>query len=249
MSSNLFSFNINNFNLSSIKENYLNMKEEEVKPFTLNSYLVSIEARKNMINWLIFLCKTLNFTNHTLFYAISIFDQYFSKVTLKEIEDINQNKLNLITIACLSLSTKLDEINCNYISFLNEKVLNTPNEKLFTNKDLAKMELSILKTLKYKTIYSTSLDFIDIYLEILKKFIGKNEYFMTQQILSIIREASINILKNNVINENYLTNSASHFAYLCFIESLNQISLMNSFCSKHLQKIILIFKYHFANIL
>ena len=248
MSSNIFSFNIENFYLSSIKENYLNMKEEEVKPFDINSYLISIETRKNMINWLIFLCKTLNFTNQTLFHAITLFDQYLSKISLIELEEMTQNKLNLITIACLSLSTKLDEINCNYISFLNDKVLNTPNEKIFTNKDLTKMELTILKTLKYKTLYSTPIDFIDIYLEIFKKILGKNESFMTQQMISIIRNTSINILKDNVINENYLTNNVSHFAYLCFIQSLNQISMMNSFCSQGLEKIILIFKYQFANI-
>jgi hypothetical protein len=248
MSSNIFSFNIENFYLSSIKENYLNMKEEEAKPFDINSYLISIETRKNMINWLIFLCKTLNFTNQTLFHAISLFDKYLSKISLIELKEMTQNKLNLITIACLSLSTKLDEINCNYISFLNDKVLNTPNEKIFTNKDLTKMELTILKTLKYKTIYSTPIDFIDIYLEIFKKILGKNESFMTQQMISIIKNTSINILKDNVINENYLTNNASHFAYLCFIQSLNQISMMNSFCFKRLEKIILIFKYQFANI-
>ena len=52
---------------------------------------------------------------------------------------MTQEKLNLITIACLSLSTKLEEINCNYITFLNEKVLNSPNSNIFTNKDLTKM--------------------------------------------------------------------------------------------------------------
>ena len=179
MSSNNVPFNIENLNLSSIKEIYANYKQEEAKPIDLDNYLVSIETRKNMINWLIFLCNTLNFTNQTLFRTISIFDQYLSKIAQKEIEEMTQNKLNLITIGCLSISTKLEEINCNYISFLNEKVLNTPNEKIFTNKDLTEMELTILKTLKYKTIYSTPLDFIDIYLEIFSNYLGNNKSFMS----------------------------------------------------------------------
>ena len=248
MSSNNVSFNIENLNLSSIKEIYANYKEEEAIPIDLDNYLVSIETRKNMINWLIFLCNTLNFTNQTLFRTISIFDQYLSKISQKEIEDMTQNKLNLITIGCLSLSTKLEEINCNYISFLNEKVLNTPNEKIFTNKDLTKMELTILKTLKYKTIYSTPLDFIDIYLEIFSNYLGNNKSYMTPQIISNIKNATINLLKDNVININYLTNNASHFAYLCFIQALNQLSMMNSFYFKQLKNTILIFNYQFSNI-
>ena len=80
MSSNLFCFNMEILDLSSIKESYLNIKEEEAIPIDQIDYLVSIETRKNMINWLIFLCNTLNFTNQTLFRTISIFDQYLSKI-------------------------------------------------------------------------------------------------------------------------------------------------------------------------
>ena len=248
MSSNNVPFNIENLNLSSIKEIYANYKEEEAKPIDLDNYLVSIETRKNMINWLIFLCNTLNFTNQTLFRTISIFDQYLSKIAQKEIEEMTQNKLNLITIGCLSISTKLEEINCNYISFLNEKVLNTPNEKIFTNKDLTEMELTILKTLKYKTIYSTPLDFIDIYLEIFSNYLGNNKSFMTPKIISNIKNTTINLLKDNIINENYLINKSSHFAYLFFIQALNQLSMMNSFYFKQLKNTILIFNYQFSNI-
>lgn len=117
MESNLLSFDIESINSSSIKEDYLNLKEEEQKPIQLDNYLISIETRTNMVNWLKFLCKTLNFNNQTLFRVVSILDQYISKISKKEIEEMTQEKLNLITIACLSLSTKLEEINCNYISF------------------------------------------------------------------------------------------------------------------------------------
>ena len=119
-----------------------------------------------LVNWLSFLCSKLKFRDQTLFRRLSLFDQYIAKKSLAEASNLNQENLNLITIACLSLSTKLEEINLNYISFLNEKVLNSPDSKTFTNKDLAKIELTILKALKYKSIYSTLFDFFDIYIEI-----------------------------------------------------------------------------------
>ena len=246
MSSNLFSFSLEN--LSSIKESYLNCKEEEALQIDQNNYMVSIETRTNMINWLNFLCKTLNFSNQTLFRSVTIFDQYISKISKTEIEGMTQNKLNLITIACLSLATKLEEINCNYISFLNEKVLNSPNKKLFTNKDLTKMEFHILKVVKYKTIYSTPLDFIDIYLEMFSIYLEKNRDIIIQEILSNIKTISINIMKNNLNKEIYLFNTASHYAYLCSVQALNQVCAMNSFYFKQLKKMIFTFNYNFSSI-
>ena len=248
MTSNSFINSINN-NLSIIKENFNNFKDEEASPIKPSDYIISIdEARANMVNWLTLLCTKLNFTDQTLFRSVSIFDQYMSKVSLDKVINLDQNKLNLITIACLSLSTKLEEINCNYISFLNEKVLNSPNSQIFTNKDLTKMELTILKTLKYKTIYSTPLDFIDIYITIYNNILGANNSMMNMQFISQIKMISINIMKNNINNVMYLTNTSSHFAYLCFIQALNQIRITNSINNKQLEKSIFSFNYHFSNI-
>ena len=250
MSSNSFSFVDINNKLSNLNETFINSKEEEASPINPIEYVISIDgARSNMVNWLSFLCNKLNFTDQTLFRSISLFDQYISKLSIEEATTLNQETLNLITIACLSLSTKLEEINCNYISFLNEKVLNSPNSKIFTNKDLTQMELTILKKLKFKTLYSTPLDFMDIYIEIYRNIFSTNNSISNSQLISNVKTLSINLMKNNINNVMYLTNSSSHFAYLCFIQALNQISLMNSSYLKQLEKSILTFNYQFGNIL
>ena len=245
MSSNSFSFNRNAFDLSDLKETFTNFKEDEASPKNPSEYLISIEgARANMVNWLSLLCSKLNFSDQTLFRSVSIFDEYISKLTIDDASQINQQYLNLITIACLSLATKLEEINCNYISFLNEKVLNTPNAKIFTNNDLTNMEFQILKLLQYNTMFSTPLDFLEIYLDIFANAFGTND----SQIISQIKILAINIMKNNINNVMYLSNSSSHFAYLCFIQALNQVSMMNSFNFKQLQKSIFTFNVQFSNI-
>ena len=249
MSSNSFSLNNINNNLSNLKENFINSKEQEASPINPEEYVISIIARTNMVNWLSFLCNKLNFTDQTLFRSISLFDQYISKLSIEYAANLDQPTLNIITIACLSLSTKLEEINCNYISFLNEKVLNTPNSKTFTNKDLTKMELSILKTLKFKTLYSTPMDFMDIYIEIYRNIISSNNSEINSQLISNIRILSINLMKANINNVMYLTNSSSQFAYLCFVQALNQVSMMNSPYFKQLEKSIFTFNYQFSSIL
>ena len=245
MSSNSFSFNRNAFDLSDLKETFTNFKEDEASPKNPSEYLISIEgARANMVNWLSLLCSKLNFSDQTLFRSVSIFDEYISKLTIDDASQINQQYLNLITIACLSLATKLEEINCNYISFLNEKVLNTPNTKIFTNNDLTNMEFQILKLLQYNTMFSTPLDFLEIYLDIFTKTFGTND----SQIISQIKILAINIMKKNINNVMYLSNSSSHFAYICFIQALNQVSMMNSFNFKQLQRSIFTFNVQFSNI-
>ena len=248
MSSNSLSFNINN--LSDLKEIFTNLKEEEASSINPSEYIISIDgARTSMVNWLSLLCGKLNFSDQTLFRSVSIFDQYISKMTMDEASELDQQYLNLITIACLSLATKLEEINCNYISFLNEKVLNSPNSQIFTNKDLTNMEFKILKTLNYNTMYSTPLDFIEIYLEIFANVLGSNNTMINPLIISDIKNLSINLMKNNINNVMYLGNNSSHFAYLCFVQTLNQISMMNSFHFKLLEKSIFTFNVQFSNIL
>ena len=249
MSSNSFSININSIDLSELKETFSNLKENEALPKNPSEYLLSIDgARANMVDWLSFLCSTLNFSDQTLFRSISILDEYISKLTINEAPQINQQYLNLITITCLSLATKLEEINCNYISFLNEKVLNSPNSKIFTNKDLTNMEFQILKELKYNTMFSTPLDFIEIYLDIFKNVVGTNNS-INSHIISDIKLLSINLMKNNIKSVMYLSNSSSHFAYLFFNQALNQLSMTNSFHFKQIQKSIFTFNVQFSNIL
>ena len=250
MSSNSFSFNINNINLSDLKETFTNLKEDEASPKNPSVYFISIDgARSNIVDWLSFLCSKLNFSDQTLFRSMSIFDEYISKLTINDSSKINQQYLNLIAIACLSLATKLEEINCNYISFLNEKVLNSPNSKIFTSNDLINMEFQILKALQYNTMFSTPLDFIEIYLDIFRNVLGSNNSMINNQIISDIKILAINLVKSNIKNVMYLSNSSSHLAYLCFVQALNQVSMMNSFHCKQLQKSIFTFNVQFSNIL
>ena len=250
MMTNEFSFNINtNGSLSSIKENFDNFKEQELAPINLEDYKISIDdSRSVLISWLSFLCSKLNFTEQSLFRCVSIFDQYISRISKEEASNLDKDYLSLVAIACLSLATKLEEINCNYVKFLNEKVLNSPNSKVYTIKDLTTMELKILKALKYKTIYSTPLDFIEIYIEIFKSVLGNNRTQVNPQIIAQIKNYSINLVKNNINNEIYLTYSTSQLAYACFIQVLTQTNLINLINMKQFEKSFYSFNYQLSNV-
>ena len=121
--------------INEFQSSFLSMKENELKKINLktNEFFEN-ETRNNMVKWIVFLCDTLKFNLQTLFRSVIIFDIFISrsKICKLENEELTQEKLNLITIACLSLATKLEEVNCNFVSFFTEKVLNMPNCKIFT---------------------------------------------------------------------------------------------------------------------
>ena len=239
------SMNKENTTLNILKENYNNFKNDEPNIFLQKNHSISfIEVRKNMLNWIIFLCEKLNFHTETLFRSVTIFDLYMSRRD----ENYSQNELNLITIACLSLSTKIEEINCNYISFLNEKVLNTPNEHIFSNKDLTRMEFKILKELNFKIIYSTPFDFLETYIAVFSNILNQKKYsnnnIFPKCLISKIKTLTIDLIKNNIVNEIFMINSYSNFAYICFIQVVTRI---NKIITLEFNKIIFGFNCNYVN--
>ena len=161
--------NYNNL-ICKIRKTFQDLKKQETKPITIPT---QSPIRSSLVNWLQFLCKSLNFSEQTLLRAVILLDKYSEKC---QINCLNQQQLNLLAIACLSLSTKLEETNCNYVQFFTEKVLNTPDMQIFTVKDLTKMELNILKKLNFKTLYSTAIEFGELYVKIFNNIKFKHRY-------------------------------------------------------------------------
>ena len=223
--------------INEFQSTFLILKEDEPNKIDIKSNeLFENDTRNNMVNWLLFLCKTLNFNLQTLFRCVSIFDEFISKSRICHLEngELTQEKLNLITIACLSLSTKLDEINCNYVSFFTEKVLNLPNCKIFTVKDLTKMELTILKELNFKTLYTTSYDYMLFYIEMFKYFFNPNFHLFNN-----LKNLAENIMEQNINTNNFLNMSQSDYAFSCLNHAFIQIGMGN--IMNQIRNIIMIF--------
>ena len=223
--------------INEFQSSFFSMKEDEPSKICIKSNeLFENETRNNMIKWLVFLCDTLNFNIQTLNRSVLIFDKFISTSNICNLDngELTQEKLNLITIECLSLGTKLEEINCNYVSFFTEKVLNLPNCEIFTVNDLTKMELTILKELNYKTLYTTSYDFMLFYLEVFKYFFNPNNHFF--QNLKIFAQ---NIMKQNINNNLFLSMSQSDYAFLCLNQAFTKIGMNN--IMNQIRNILMIF--------
>ena len=155
------------------REEYQEKKSQKELSETFSLYLTKqqliqsypeelIPVRTQIVDWLIFLCHNLSFKTETLFRAISIFDLYISRQN----SSISFYEVKLVAIASLSISTKIEEINCNFVQFLTDNVLNGGNQQIYTTSELTKKEIEILKTLNFNTNQSTSYQFLTIFHQI-----------------------------------------------------------------------------------
>ena len=209
--------------ISELKDNFINYKSNEPSLIQPTNYPIHISTtRVQLINWLIFICDNLHFNNQTLFRSVIIFDKFLSKNP--KIEYNNQFALNLVAIACLSLATKLEEVNCNFINFLTNNVLNTPEYQIYTQTDLTKMEFFILKTLKFKTLYSTALDFNSIYIELFEYILNSKEGKNTNVLKNFIF-VSETCLKNFLVNDMFINMSQSDIAFMAFCQTINNFGM------------------------
>ena len=192
--------------------------------YLANQYLITsypiqfIQTRNQMIEWIIFLCHHLNFKNETLFKAISLFDIYISKS--QNTENIYSiDSVKLIAIACFSLATKIEEINCNFLNFFTENVLNAGNcQPIYTSKLLAKKEMQILQKLNFKTNQTTCYQFLNIYQQLFANIFKNNQTF------SFISQVCEHFLKNLIKDNNVIFMNPSDIAFIAVQQTISHIS-------------------------
>lgn len=176
-----------------------------------------IPIRTQIVNWLIFLCHNLSFKTETLFRAISIFDLYISKQNSSNI--VSFFDVKLVAIASLSLATKLEEINCNFVQFLSDNVLNGGNQQIYTTTDLTKKEIDILKQLNFNTNQSTAYQFLTVFQQICFNLLNEQA-----QTMDYILNMSENYLRFIIKSENSMSSSPCEMAMLAINQTLFQLA-------------------------
>ena len=111
---------------------------------TLRNYPIHFsETRSALLQWLSQIAIRLLLSLETLHRAITLFDLYISSNPNLNITTLD---LKLSLISCLSLASKLHEINANYNVFLSNALL--LNDHL-TAVDLHEKEIEVLKSVDY----------------------------------------------------------------------------------------------------
>lgn len=221
-------------------EIYNNYSAKEKTIFNYPAELLT--QRNTIVNWLIFLCNKFSFKLETFYRSITLFDLYVSKAFLNK--QFSFYEIKLTSIACLSLATKLEEINCNFIQFFTENVLNSQNEEIYSKKDLVLKEIEILKVLNFKTNQSTSFQFLTVYQQICFNVLGDCEEF--KQIVKLTNST----LDSFILNNQSVTYSPKYLALISFnqvISALSQIVYISPKFNAMSLKYILVTLYQIIN--
>jgi len=136
--------------------------------------------RKTVINWLIEVSLNYELNDATFFRAVYIFDKYLYK------KEIDPNYYQLIAVTCLWFCTKIEEI----YPIETEDLINLCGN-IITEKDLSKIEKSLVKTLNYDVYYPTIFNYIE-------------DIFDQVKLNELQKEKMLFYLYMSVLNTNYL---------------------------------------------
>ncbi|KAE8704861.1 hypothetical protein F3Y22_tig00110435pilonHSYRG00080 [Hibiscus syriacus] len=119
-------------------------------------------ARLNAIEW-IFNTKTLfGFQIHTAYLSVVYFDRFLSK---KSIDDGKLWAIRLLSVACLSIATKMEECRVPVLSQFPTQ------DYQFESKTIQRMELLVLTTLEWKMSCATPFAYLSFFIH---KFYGES---------------------------------------------------------------------------
>jgi hypothetical protein len=206
---------------SSITEHIINSFSTLLSTQTVlpNYPLHFCQTRSTLLQWLSQISTRLSLSLETLHRAITLFDLYISSTPNLQVTNLD---LKLSLIACLSLASKLHEINANYNVFLTNNLL--LNDHL-TAVDLHEKEIEILKSIDYcvtsSNIYTFNSSLSNLCANVINdekmkaKFLYVNKCILQQYILT--KEA---LLLNPI-------NSAIHIIN-CTLSKFNESDLDKS---------------------
>lgn len=118
--------------------------------------IITWEIRLNSLLWIMITCEDFAYKRDTFHYSCFYFDLYLT-LTKEIIKD--KKKLNLIGIACISISAKLEEIQIPKLEEYVESI-----DDCFDKNDIIIMEQKICKCLGWKLIPMTLSTWINWYI-------------------------------------------------------------------------------------
>lgn len=209
---------LNENQFQTLSKIFFSLKEEESSVCKISKTFVT--SQKNLTKWLIFLSNSLHFSSQTLYRTLILLNRIIPEKIFSEDDP------TLIAIGCLSLMTKVEEISCNYVKFFTETVLNQPDGKIFKEKDLIQMEMKILKVMKYKILFSTCNDFLEIIIKIFELIFGDDCQNNNNFLKVNLKNVANYFMEKNIINTDYFNEKKqSDYAFYCFNQALIHLNV------------------------
>jgi len=156
-----------------------------------------------LVDWLLEVHRKFKMLPSTCFLSISLLDRYLAK------KQLTRKKLQLTGCCCLWISSKYHEI---YAPEMDDFIYISDNA--FSEKDLMKMEIDILKTLGFTLTVPTVLSFAERYVKVAQYYLVKpREIKIISDLIMFIAESSI--LTYSLCKKHPSCVGAAAFVYAC----------------------------------
>jgi hypothetical protein len=222
----------------------LEQNQRTIENFNYNHYKEVTQFRTETVQWLITNSKSFNLKNETLFKAIQILDLFIASVNYRI---KTQEEFVFNAVVCLNIACKVEEINCNYLIFLKENLLN----KSYTKEEFIKQEMEVLKTIKFKTNLPNFYHFNSYFMQIaisqlmangknskvipllisINDTVAKNFVPMKECIFSSPLNSGLIVFKASLLALNYILGTESLDA-----EETIENALISVFCEEYLKR-------------
>ena len=135
-------------------------KDMELKaaigPKFLSKHKLDPCVRTKMVDWMIEVLYAYNSDAPTFFLAVHLLDFYIARCK----SAVNNNDVHLIGVTCLYLASKMEDIIPLRMSHVKSKI----GHNKFTEKEIKKCEKSVLETIDFDIITTSTYDFVKTFI-------------------------------------------------------------------------------------
>lgn len=182
-----------NFISTTSKEDYITLKEKELKYKINGDYIknrknLNKENLEEMIKWMSEIYVTGYLESETLMLSVNILNR------ILDLRDIDKSKLFLLGIGCLLIASKFEDIDENALT-IDQLLIYSSNT--YTIDEIKTVERIILKEIDFTLYIPTSLTFLDFYLE---GFSDAKFYYLSKYIceLSVSHYSMVKFLPSHI---------------------------------------------------
>ncbi|CAM6084917.1 unnamed protein product [Calypogeia fissa] len=164
-------------------------------------------ARQNAISWMLKVQAYYNFGPLSVALSVNYMDRFLSR---HELPQGTSWKLQLLTVACMSLAAKMEETEVPFL--LDLQVVEV--EHIFEARTIQRMELLVLSTLEWRMSAITPFSFIDYYFHRLG---------IDNTVLRSLLERVIELITRTLTNVSFLQYRPSAIAAAAVLCALDEI--------------------------
>ena len=183
------------FNTMNIQE-----QKQQISPTLLIRHSIQPALRNKYINWMYCLCKLFGEELQLFILSVYLFDSYIDKSqTIINIKD-----LELISLTCVYISTKFEEVKIPHINTL------TNCNSHITREQINQKEVDILTLTNFQLLCVTTFHYVKLFLIDLQKNKKDNKY------INLYEQICIFIVKFMILDESFYK----------YKQSLNSIAVL-----------------------